>query len=233
MSHKEFSFTKFQVEDIRRGHKTLFILPMEELSVEFTGGEITNCPYGKKGSVIQLNYGLGFIQITRITPKKIHDISPKQAWESGVSDSPEYDCIALLEKAWQGAWKNTLYDWELNPSVWVIEFDLLAKEDKKQEPPISLKEIMHCVEQELEGSRAKFPSNKYKLYAFNEECGEVQKAFLDLQDPSKFRNEQLVFDELIQSIATAVRLIQEGDDDFNYLPDYKFFQNFKPTKKAK
>lgn len=76
--------------------------------------------------------------------------------------------------------------------------------------------IARAVESELRFARRKFPAPKQLLHAFTEEAGEVTKAFLDLQ-AGKGKAES-VTDELIQAIAMAVRLLQEGDPEF---PEYK------------
>lgn len=77
-------------------------------------------------------------------------------------------------------------------------------------------EIIAAVETELKFARDKFPSNKHLLHAFTEEAGEVTKAFLDNAvgkcESSHIRK------ELVQAIAMAVRLLQEGDPDFPNLP---------------
>lgn len=74
--------------------------------------------------------------------------------------------------------------------------------------------IMQMVEKELGKARQKFPSNKHLLHAFAEEAGEVTKAFLD-RDQGKCDEYQVV-KELVQTITVAVRLLQEGDQDFPF-----------------
>jgi len=80
-----------------------------------------------------------------------------------------------------------------------------------------IRDILESVETELAQARAKFPGNRQLLHAFTEEAGEVTKAFLDLQQ-GKASTED-VRKELIQSICVAVRLLQEGDDEF---PEYQW-----------
>jgi len=81
---------------------------------------------------------------------------------------------------------------------------------------VTFDEIIAAVETELKFARDKFPSNKHLLHAFTEEAGEVTKAFLDNAvgkcESSHIRK------ELVQAIAMAVRLLQEGDPDFPNLP---------------
>lgn len=75
-----------------------------------------------------------------------------------------------------------------------------------------LKEIALLVEIELQKARRKFPDNKHLLHAFTEEAGEVTKAFLDMNQGKC--DDAHVIKELVQAIAMAVRLLQEGDPDF-------------------
>jgi hypothetical protein len=82
-------------------------------------------------------------------------------------------------------------------------------------------QILLCVEQELVKARAKFPSNKHLLHAFQEEAGEVTKAFLDSNQGKA--DDYAILKELIQTITVGMRLIQEGDPDFPAL---------KPTPEA-
>lgn len=89
---------------------------------------------------------------------------------------------------------------------------------------ISLACIFECVEAELERARSQFPGNKKMLHAFQEEAGELTKAMMDVdQDKAKPHE---VFKEAVQSIAMAIRLIQEGDPDFKYRPKYKMYEEF-------
>lgn len=84
--------------------------------------------------------------------------------------------------------------------------------------------IMYCVEAEIQKSRNKFPSNKKILYAVIEESGELVKAMLDLDQGKGTAND--VFKEGVQVIATVIRLLQEGDPDFSYQPDYEHYKHF-------
>jgi len=77
---------------------------------------------------------------------------------------------------------------------------------------MKIHQIMFCVEAELVKARRSFPSNKHLLHAFVEEAGEVTKAFLDSNQGKA--DERQILKELIQTIAMAVRLMQEGDPDF-------------------
>ncbi len=91
-----------------------------------------------------------------------------------------------------------------------------------------LQAIFALVELELQKARSKFPSNKHLLHAFTEEAGEVTKAFLDMNQGKA--EERQVLKELIQTIAMAVRLMQEGDPDFPGLPPMPEYS--KPSKPA-
>lgn len=77
---------------------------------------------------------------------------------------------------------------------------------------MQIHQIMFCVQAELVKARKAFPSNKHLLHAFTEEAGEVTKAFLDSNQGKATDYE--ILKELIQTIAMAVRLLQEGDPDF-------------------
>lgn len=73
-------------------------------------------------------------------------------------------------------------------------------------------QISLLVQAETERARALFPSRKHLLHAFTEEAGEVTKAFLQSNE-GKGTDYEIV-KELIQCMAMATRLLQEGDPDF-------------------
>jgi NTP pyrophosphatase (non-canonical NTP hydrolase) len=79
-------------------------------------------------------------------------------------------------------------------------------------PMMSSERIFAMVEAELHSARTKFPDTKHLLHAFTEEAGEVTRAFLQLHYHKGSRED--VLKELIQTIAMAMRLLQEGDPDF-------------------
>ena len=94
---------------------------------------------------------------------------------------------------------------------------------------VSLGCIMENVRQELDGARSKFPDDEKLLHAMQEEAGEVTREFLQ-EHYGKGSNQQ-VYKELIQTIAMCVRLIQEGDPEFNFIPDQEeYYQNYEPTQ---
>lgn len=91
---------------------------------------------------------------------------------------------------------------------------------------MQLQAIFLLVSQEVAKARAKFPSNRHLLHAFVEEAGEVTKAFLDSEQGKA--DEAAILKELIQTIAMAVRLMQEGDPDFKALTPMPEFDRRKP-----
>lgn len=83
---------------------------------------------------------------------------------------------------------------------------------------LTLDRIFQCVEIEIQRARSKFPKNDKMLAALNEEAGEVTRAMLQHHYGKGTAAD--VFKECIQTMAMCCRLIQEGDKDFNYNPDY-------------
>lgn len=75
----------------------------------------------------------------------------------------------------------------------------------REEPGL---EIMNAVCAEVVAARRKYPGNSHLLAALLEEAGEVSRAFL--QDEGKDR----VREEAIQVAAMAIRIAEEGDQDF-------------------
>lgn len=60
------------------------------------------------------------LDITDVRVERLQDISNNDAWCEGVSQSPEYNCVAYFKKAWEKI--NGLASWVENPWVWVIQF---------------------------------------------------------------------------------------------------------------
>lgn len=89
---------------------------------------------------------------------------------------------------------------------------------------MQLDTIFALVRTELQKARIKFPDNRHLLHAFAEEAGEVTKAFLDSNQGKA--DEAQIIRELIQTIAMAVRLLQEGDPDFPRLPPMQSTERF-------
>lgn len=96
---------------------------------------------------------------------------------------------------------------------------------------LTLERIFYCVTAELEGARRKFPSNKHMLAALQEEAGEITREVLQLQY-GKGSNAK-IFKECVQTMAMCIRLIQEGDPEFKYTPEYDSYRNFQATGSKK
>lgn len=71
----------------------------------------------------------------------------------------------------------------------------------------ALSGTLALVEDEVRRSRQKFPGNEHMLAALVEEVGEVSRALLE-NKPDE------VVAEAVQVAATAVRIVEEGDADF-------------------
>lgn len=87
-----------------------------------------------------------------------------------------------------------------------------------------------AIRAELVKARAKFPSNRMLLHAFQEEAGEVTRAFLQLHETTEMAHGRERFGEvssatlqtlqsdirkeLVQAAAMAIRLLEEGDPEF-------------------
>ena len=83
--------------------------------------------------------------------------------------------------------------------------------------------LLRDIEDELKSARIKYPEPNHMLSAITEEVGELAKSLLDLQ----FHDEGSsldVYNEAIQVIVTAIRIIQEGDTTF---PAYKPFPGLR------
>lgn len=83
-----------------------------------------------------------------------------------------------------------------------------------QESKIVLRDqlFMTAVLKEVERARTLFPGNKHMLAAFNEEVGEVNKAFLDREFGKT--NSAHIVTECVQAAAMALRCATEGDASF-------------------
>ncbi len=79
-------------------------------------------------------------------------------------------------------------------------------------------QLAHEIEREITRGREKFPTNRHLHAALMEEVGEVANALLEFENGNKSRIE--VRQELIQVIAVAVRLIQEGTAEFSFRGDF-------------
>jgi len=63
------------------------------------------------------------IRITDVRLERVQDITNEDAWREGVSDSPEYNCIALFQNKWIKI--NGFSSWKPNPFVFVYSFERL------------------------------------------------------------------------------------------------------------
>lgn len=84
-----------------------------------------------------------FLRVTDVRVERLHDITPEQARAEGVipnmwdSANESYGYVkSKYVRAFEGIWKTTikpadlpLYGWDVNPWVWVIEFERISKED--------------------------------------------------------------------------------------------------------
>jgi len=79
--------------------------------------------------------------------------------------------------------------------------------------------LSQCIE-EVERARQLFPHPKHLLHALTEESGEVTKAVLNLYNDKDGATINDVKEELVQLVAMAIRLYEEGDPMLN-LPAIK------------
>ena len=64
-----------------------------------------------------------WLEVTRIRIQRVQEISNDDAWCEGVSDSPEYNCIAYFKDVWERInGEKAGCSWEDNPYVWAIDF---------------------------------------------------------------------------------------------------------------
>lgn len=74
-------------------------------------------------------------------------------------------------------------------------------------------ETLSDINDELVWARKKFPKNRKMLAALMEEVGELARALL------QGKSEEDVKKEAVQVAATAIRIYEEGDADFDDLPE--------------
>jgi len=60
------------------------------------------------------------IQITKVEIQHLQDITNEDAWCEGVSDSPEYNCVAMFQNKWITI--HGFDSWPSNPWVWKYTF---------------------------------------------------------------------------------------------------------------
>lgn len=68
---------------------------------------------------------------------------------------------------------------------------------------------LYELQREVMRARDKFPTNRHRLAALVEEVGELAKALLENQGLERIRA------EAVQVAATAARIMEEGDADFD------------------
>ena len=71
---------------------------------------------------------------------------------------------------------------------------------------------MAALHAEVVRARSKFPGNRHKLAALQEECGELARAMLQRRGAD-------IFKEAIQVASTALRIAEEGDSAFDDVTD--------------
>ena len=62
------------------------------------------------------------LRVTNVRVERLQEISNDDAWCEGVSNSPEYDCVAYFRERWDQI-NGKRAPWETNPWVWVVEFE--------------------------------------------------------------------------------------------------------------
>jgi ribosomal protein L21E len=114
---------------------------------------------------------------------------------------------------WEGLTGTIRKFWEDSEDVSVMFFDGPASFPVKYVkllPALKAKpETLEEISAEVKRARIKFPKNEHLLAALMEEVGEVAKAYLEGEPIENIRN------EACQVAAVAVRIIEEGDSDFN------------------
>lgn len=89
--------------------------------------------------------------------------------------------------------------------------------------------ILYCVDAELAFARQKFPGNRLMFAALVEEVGELAQALID-HSLGKQTHEQ-VFNEAVQVICMALRVAEEGSEEFKYVYDDLDYRTFNVHKK--
>lgn len=89
-------------------------------------------------------------------------------------------------------------------------------------------QIKYCIDAELEFARTKYPSNHLMLAALVEEVGELAQALID--NSRGKTSAQHVYEEAIQVAAMAIRVAEEGSEEFPYLYTDECYQKFPVNK---
>lgn len=81
---------------------------------------------------------------------------------------------------------------------------------------------------ELQFARHKFPTNQYLLAALMEEVGELAQALIDHSRGKTTPSH--VYEEAIQVAAMAIRIAEEGSQEFPYQYTHQCYQDFNVQK---
>lgn len=79
------------------------------------------------------------------------------------------------------------------------------------------------IDTELASSRERFPSNEALVHVLTKKVGDLAKVLIDenrgeIAADGVVTNSDHTYKELVQIASTAIRLAQEGDPQFTYLP---------------
>lgn len=96
----------------------------------------TDCPYGSKGSILKVDDSDLCIEITKIRVERVQEISEDDVRRKGGPKSHRsIDSVSRsfgyknwpqswFAQTWDSIYGETEYKWDLNPWVWVIEFNV-------------------------------------------------------------------------------------------------------------
>lgn len=82
------------------------------------------CPLGEVGETISINDSC-LAKITKVRVEKLQCITEQDAIAQGVDTS-----ITNARESFIALWQSTHNDWDKNPDVWVVEFDVLLNSIK-------------------------------------------------------------------------------------------------------
>lgn len=110
----------FRVIDPITGPETLYKFDGDTFLKENSGG-------WKNKLFMPEKYARYFIEIKALMAHRIDEITNSDAWCEGVSDSPEYNCVAYFRDVWNKIHKKEGERWEDNPFVFAYKFELTEK----------------------------------------------------------------------------------------------------------
>lgn len=84
------------------------------------------------------------------------------------------------------------------------------------------------IKEELDGARRKFPTNKHMMSALTEEVGELAQALIDCD--RKEQTVSQVYREAMQVACMAIRVAEEGSQEFEYKYTEECSEKFCATK---